>query len=841
MMPVKFKTFYPTSDWVTNNWIKFIKWSHMKSGATGPWNGIVVTKQFYSRYSTNSVDARAIKTAFDPETSRNNFKLKNFLRGNQIYEATRLFDQMPRKNTCSINMMISCYLKGGNISYAKELFDTMSDKTAVSWTILIGGYAQNNQPMEAFNLYLEMCREGMKPDHITFATLLSSCDETIARKDVDQVHAHIFHLGFGADLAVCNSLLDSYCKSQSLDLALWLFNDMVTTDTITYNTLIKGYAKEGCHKQAVKLFSEMQLCGFRPSDFTFAALLRACVGLDCTAIGQQVHGLVIKVSFVQDVFVCNALLDFYSKHDNTEDMRRLFYEMPELDGVSYNIVITSYVWNGQLKESFDLFNELLLSKFDRRNFPFATMLSVASNKQDLKMGKQIHAQAFVTTADSDIQVGNALVDMYAKCGSFNEANMIFTKLAIRSSVPWTAMMSAYVQQGLNDEALKLFNKMRKDNVSGDQATYASIVRASANLALLSLGKELHSCIIKDGFLSNVYCGSALVDMYAKCGSLKYAVLIFREMPEWNTISWNAMISAYAQNGDGKAALSSFDEMVESGLDPDRVSFLGVLTACSHSGLVDKALQYFNLMADEYKLSPTKEHYASLVDVLCRNGKFNEAEAFIAQMGVEPDEIMWSSILNSCRIHKNKELAKRAADELFKMDALRDAAAYVTMSNIYAEVGDWEHMAKVKKALRERGVRKVPAYSWVEINRKVHVFSSNDRTHPLNEEIRKKMDELVYLMEEEGYKPDVRCALHNVNDEVKAESLKYHSERLAIAFALISSPEGSPILVMKNLRACVDCHAAIKLISKIVRREITVRDSSRFHHFKDGACSCGDYW
>ncbi|KAL7148382.1 hypothetical protein ABFS83_06G174600 [Erythranthe nasuta] len=815
------------------------------SNALNRWNRtIAVTKRFYrtnSIHGSNLVDSRSVKTGFDVETSRYNFQLKNFLRQSQFSEARKLFDEMPRKNTCSVNMMISCYLKSDNLSHARELFDNMGDRTAVSWTILIGGYAKNNQPIEAFNLYVDMFRTGVKPDEITIATLLSSCDDKITRKDVCQVHAHIARLGFGSDLAVCNSLVYSYCKSQSLDLAVRLFEEMITRDTITFNTLITGFAKEGLNEPAINLFLEMQYHGFRPSDFTFAAILRACVGLDGTTLGQQVHGLVVKSNFVHDVFIGNALLDFYSKHDYIEDMRRFFDEMPELDGVSYNIVITSYAWNGQLKESLNLFRELRLSKFSRRNFPFATMLSISANTQDIEMGRQIHAQAIMTTADTEIQVGNSLVDMYAKCGRFDEANVIFKNLAGKTSVPWTALISGYVQRGLNDEALKLFNEMRRNNVCGDQATFASTLRASANLALLSLGKQFHSCIIGSGFLSNIFCGSALLDMYAKCGSLKDAVAIFRHMPERNSISWNAMISAYAQNGDAKSTLRAFEQMVQSGLQPDPVSFLGVLTACSHCGHVDEALQYFNTMTQTYKLAPRKEHYASLVDVLCRRGRFNEAESLMARMPVKPDEIMWSSILNSCRIHKNQEFAKKAADELFSLDVLRDAAAYVTMSNIYAEAGEWEHMAKVKKAMRERGVRKVPAYSWVEIARKVHIFSANDRSHPLNEEIRIKINNLSKQMEEKGYKPDLSCVLQNVDDVMKAESLKYHSERLAIAFALISTSEGSPVLVMKNLRACVDCHAAIKVISKIVRREITVRDSSRFHHFKDGVCSCGDYW
>ncbi|GFQ03331.1 putative pentatricopeptide repeat-containing protein at2g01510 [Phtheirospermum japonicum] len=783
------------------------------------------------KYGTNFVDARAFKTAFDPETSRLNFQLKDLLKRNQISDARQLFDQMPQRNTWSTNMMISCYLKLGDLSYARHLFDNMPDRTAVSWTTMIGGYANTNQPAEAFNLYVDMFRTEARPDFVTFATLLSGCDEMITERDVGQLHAQIARFGFDADLAVCNSLLDSYCKSKSLDLAFRLFNEMKARDTITFNTMITGCSKEGLVEGAVNLFSEMQNYGFRPSDFTFAAVLRACIRPNSTAtntLGQQVHGLIVKANFVRDVFVCNALLDFYSKHDYVENMSKFFDEMPELDGVSYNIIITSYAWNGKLDECLSLFKELRLTNFSRRNYPFATMLSLAAIAQGIEMGKQIHAQTTLTNADLEIQVANALIDMYAKCGKFPEANTLFKKLPCKNSVSWTAMISAHVQQGLNDEALDLFNEMRRDNIRGDQATFASTIKALSNLALISLGKQLHSCVISSGFVSNVFCSSALLDMYAKCGSLKDAVKVFDEMPERNTISWNAMISAYAQNGDGRATINSFAEMAGSGFKPDHVSFLGVLTACSHNGLVDEALNYFDTMTRVYDLVPRKEHYISLVDVLCRRGRFGEAEELMGRMPVEPDEIMWSSILNSCRIHKNREFAKKAAHELFSIGSLRDAAAYVTMSNIHAEAGEWDDMARVKKAMRERGVRKVPAYSWVEVERKVHVFSANDRSHPLYGEIRRKIDELARRMEEEGYRPD-------------AESLMYHSERLAIAFALVRTKEGLPIVVMKNLRACVDCHAAIKVISKIVGREITVRDSSRFHHFKDGVCSCGDYW
>lgn len=790
---------------------------------------------------TTTIDARIIKTGFDPDICRYNLQVEYLLKQGDFANARQLFDEMPNRNTVSSNMMISGYVKRGDLSTAREIFNDMVDRTAVTWTILIGGYSRKNMFCEAFKVFSDMHWCGTEPDHVTFASLLSGCNEPEAVRELIQVHSCVIKLGYDLCLIVCNSLVDSYCKMLRLDLACRVFREMPERDSVTFNSLITGHTKDGLNGEAVGLFLEMQNRGLKPSDFTLAGVLGAATGLDDLVFGQQIHSFGVKTGFVWDVFVGNALLDFYSKHDSLTEARRLFDEMPELDGISYNVLITGYAWIQRYEESLELFRELQLTRFDRRQFPFSTMLSVAANKLDLQLGLQIHCLAIVSSATSELVVGNSLVDMYAKCGRFEAAENIFRTLSHRSTVPWTALISAYVQKGFPEESLNLFNEMHRANVRPDPAAFASILKASSNLASLSLGKQLHSCVIRSGFMSNVYPGSALVDLYAKCGSIKDAVQIFQEMPERNTVSWNSLISAHAHNGAGEATLNSFQQMLKSGLQPDSVSFLSVLSACSHSGLIKEGLQHFKSMTQVYQLIPKKEHYTSMVDLLCRGGRFDEAENLMHKMPFEPDEIIWSSVLNSCRIHKNHDLAKKAAEHLFNMEELRDAAAYVSMSNIYAAAGQWDDVGKVKKAMKDRGIRKIPAYSWVEIKHKVHVFQASDRKHPQMNQILRKIDVLYQQMEKEGYKPDTGCALHDVEEEIKIESLKYHSERIAIAFALISTPEGSPILVMKNLRACTDCHAAIKVISKIVGREITVRDSSRFHHFSHGSCSCRDYW
>ncbi|GMH06885.1 hypothetical protein Nepgr_008725 [Nepenthes gracilis] len=790
--------------------------------------------------NSNVVDARIVKTGFDPDTCRRNFQMESLLKRGEITRARELFDEIPNRNIVSGNTLISGYVKIGDLCSARELFDSMTVRTNVTWTIMIGGYAKYDNPMEAFRLYSEMYGCGTEPDYVTFATLLSGFNDEEMLNQVIQIHTHVVKLGFESTLYVCNTLVDCYCKSRRLDLALGLFKEFPQRDSVTYNALITGFSNEGLNEEAVDLFRRMQIAGFEPSEFTFAAVLSAGIGLGDLSLGQQVHGFLIKTHFVWNVFVSNAMLDFYLKHDCIDHAKKLFCEMPELDGVSYNVIISGLAWEGKYDQSLDLFQELQYTTFNRAEFPFSTILSIASNTSDLEMGRQIHCQCIVMAAHLELQVGNALVDMYAKCGKFEEANVIFNGLVRKGTVPWTAMISALVQKGHYEEGVKIFSEMCRATVSPDQATFASILRASANLASLSLGKQLHSILVRSGFISNLFSGSALVDMYAKCGSLGDAIRAFEEMSNRNIVSWNALMSAYAQNGDGAGTIELFEAMVSLGLQPDSVSFLNVLTACSHCGLVEEGLQYFNYMTQLYHIEPRREHYASTVDVLCRSGRFDCAEKLMTQMPFEPDEIMLSSVLNSCRIHKNQELAEKIAGQLFNME-LRDAAPYVNMSNIYAVAGQWENVAKVKMAMRERGIKKVPAYSWVDIEHKMHVFSANDKSHPRWEDIMRKIQWLCRKMEEQGYKPDTSCALHNWDEDVKAESLKYHSERLAIAFALISTPEGSPILVMKNLRACSDCHAAIKVISKIVGRVITVRDSSRFHHFRDGYCSCRDYW
>uniref|UniRef100_A0ACD6A2K8 Uncharacterized protein n=1 Tax=Avena sativa TaxID=4498 RepID=A0ACD6A2K8_AVESA len=790
------------------------------------------------------VDARMVKTGFDPATYQLNLHLHSLISSGRLAQARALFDQMAphRSNAFSLNRMLSGYSRYGQLAEAHHLFLSSPPRLrdAVTWTVMMGALAAApGRAADAVSLFRDMIREGVALDRVTMSTVLN----VPAASSGTTALLHPFAIKLGllhSSVVVCNTLLDAYCKHGLLAAGRRVFQEMPHRDSVTYNAMMMGCSKEGLHGEALDLFADMRRASLSATQFTFSSMLTVATAVGDLRLGHQIHGLVTRASSAHNVFVNNSLLDFYSKCDCIGEMEKLFDGMLECDNVSYNVMITGYAWSQCADTVLRLFREMQALRFDRQALPYATLLSVAGSLPHIGIGKQIHAQLVLLGLSSEDLVGNALIDMYSKCGMLDAAKTSFVNKNDKTAVSWTAMITGHVQNGQQEKALQLFCDMRRVGLSPDRATFSSIIKASSSLAMIGLGRQLHSYLIRSGNMSSVFSGSALLDMYAKCGCLDEALRTFDEMPERNSISWNAVISAYSHYGQAKNAIRMFEGMLRYGFKPDSVTFLSVLSACSHNGLAEECMKYFELMENEYGISPWKEHYSSVIDTLGRVGRFDKVQKMLSEMPFGDDPIIWSSILHSCRIHGNQDLARVAAEKLFSMGPT-DATPYVILSNIYAKAGKWEDVARVKKTMRDRGLRKESGYSWVEFKHKIYSFSSNDQTNPMIAEIKDELKRLYKEMDKQGYKPDTSCALHQVDDDLKFESLKYHSERLAIAFALINTPPGTPIRVMKNLSACLDCHAAIKIMSKIVNRDIVVRDSSRFHHFKDGVCSCGDYW
>ncbi|KAH9310530.1 hypothetical protein KI387_025565 [Taxus chinensis] len=707
----------------------------------------------------------------------------------------------------------------------------------------------------------------------TYLQPLQTCISKKTLSEGNQIHSLISHgkFAFATSTFSQNNLIDMYVKCGSLVDARKVFDDMKERDGFSWNAMIAAYRRHGYPYEALTLFHQMQRTVIQPDQFTFASILPACAKIRALKQGMDIHQSIIERGLLSDVVVANALLDMYAKCGTIHKARELFDIMPEKNLVSWNAMISGYAQNGVLDEALRLLNNMgrpdviswsaVIAGYAQNGFfekaleafkqmqlagvkpnstTFASILPACAKMGTLEQAMDTHQCIIKGGFLSDVVVVSALVDMYAKCGSLCKACELFDKSSQRDVVSWTAMIAGYAQNGFVEKALETYKQMQSACVKPNSATFASILPACAKMGALEQGMNIHQSISESGLLSDVVVASALVDMYAKCGSIHKAQELFDNMPNRNVVSWNALIVGYAQNGFCEDALKLFELMKQSGTYPDHVSFACVLLACSYAGLVDEGCKYFNGMSDSYCIIPTIDHYVCMVDILSRAGYLGETLNFIIKMPIKPVVVVWTCLLGVCRPHKNIELGVFSATLLFELDP-KHAATYVLLSNIYAEVGRWSEVKMVRRLMEDRGIKKLPGCSWVETHKMVHVFCAGDRSHPQTQEIYAKLEKLSFEMMAAGYFPDSRLALNDVEKEEKELFLYHHSEKLAIAFGLLNTPPGTTIRVVKNLRVCTDCHAATKFISKLVARQIVVRDSNRFHHFKQGQCSCQDYW
>lgn len=631
--------------------------------------------------------------------------------------------------------------------------------------------------------------------------------------------------------------IDILCEQKRLKEAIRILYQVDKPSASTYSNLIQSCLQNRAFEEGKKVHEHIKLSGFIPGLFISNRLLDMYAKCDSLVNAQKLFDEMTE----RDLCSWNVLISGYAKIGLLEEARKLFDEIPERDNFSWTAMISGYVRHDRPNEALELFRMMKKSENSKSNkFTVSSALAAAAAIPCLRIGKEIHGHIMRTGLDSDEVVWSALSDMYGKCGSIEEARHIFDRMVDKDVVTWTAMMDRYFEGGRRKEGLDLFADLLRSGIRPNEFTFAGVLNACANHTLEDIGKKIHGYMTRIGFNPSSFAASALVHMYSKCGNMVNAEGVFKGMPYPDLVSWTSLISGYAQNGQPDEALQYFELLLKSGIQPDHVIFVGVLSACAHAGLVDKGLEYFHAINEEYGLTHTADHYACIIDLLARSGRFEEAENIINKLPMKPDKFLWASLLGGCRIHRNLKLAERAAEALFEIEP-ENPATYVTMANIYATAGMWNEVAKIRKTMDDRGVVKKPGLSWIEIKQKVHVFLVGDTSHPKSKEILKFLGKLSKKMKEEGFFPDTNFVLHDVEEEQKEQNLSYHSEKLAVAFGIISTPQGKPIKVFKNLRTCVDCHTAIKFISKIVNRKIIVRDSNRFHCFEDGHCSCRDYW
>ncbi|KAL6867437.1 hypothetical protein ACP4OV_015461 [Aristida adscensionis] len=523
--------------------------------------------------------------------------------------------------------------------------------------------------------------------------------------------------------------------------------------------------------------------------------------------------------------------------------RALFDRMPRRDHFSWSAIVSAHARHGQPRAALSLYRRMLWEPGNAgadNEFTASSALAAATAARCVRAGRELHCHVVRKGIDADAVIWSALADMYAKCGRVEDARSVFDRMPVRDVISWTAMVERYFDAGRGGEGFRLFVEMLRTGARPNEFTYAGVLRACAEFTSEKLGRQVHGRVAKTSTGDSCFTESALVHMYSKCGDMGSAIRVFEGMPKPDLVTWTAVISGYAQNGEAEQALHHFEMFLKSGIRPDHVTFVGVLSACAHAGLVDKGLQIFHLIKDEYGIDHTADHYACVIDLLSRSGQFERAQEMINKMAVKPNKFLWASLLGGCRIHKNVHLARWAAEALFEIEP-ENPATYVTLSNIYASAGLFDEVENVRRIMDSKGITKMPASSWIEVGRRVHVFLVGDKSHPQAKDIYALLNKLYVKMREEGYVADTGFVLHDVEEEQKEQDIGYHSERLAVAFGIIATPEGAPIKIFKNLRICGDCHTTIKFISQIMEREIIIRDSNRFHHFKNGNCSCRDYW
>lgn len=696
-------------------------------------------------------------------------------------------------NTFLCNRLIAFYAKCDDVTAAYQVFDKMPRKDAVSWNSVISSLVRSGYMQKALTVYDTMISEGFLPTHFTFPSIFSACGQLLDNERGRRCHGLAVKIGLDEDLVVGNALLCFYTKCESIKDALRVFWNMPDTSEVTFTTMMAGLAKTGWFLEARDMFKMMCMKGIRIDSVSLSSLLSVLGGRvsdECefyddpsdgflsNAPGEQIHGIAIKLGFERDLHLNNSLLDMYAKNGDMDSAELLFATLPEINTVSWNIMIAGYgqknqrdkaleylqgmrrcgfepnevtcinmlaacvksgdietgrrmfdrisaptvtSWNALLsayshnenhKEVIKIFKEMQFKFVQPDRTTLAVTLSSCAGMGLLDAGKQVHAAALKYAFHTNKYVASGLISMYAKCGKKEMAECIFYNIPEVDIVCWNSMIAGFSHNSLEKEAFLLFSQMRQNGILPSQFSYASILSACTKLYSPFQGRQVHALAAKVGYQNDVFVGSALINMYCNWGDVDEAIKFFNMMSAKSTVTWNEIIHGHAQNGRAREAVHLYKCMIESGEKPDSITFVSVLSACSHSGLVNLGLEIFNSMQRVHGLEPQLDHYTCVIDSLGRANRFLEAEMLIEKMPYKDDPIIWEVLLSSCRVHANVNLAKRAAKELFCLDP-QNSLPYVLLANIYNSLGRWDEAAAVRELMSSKQVLKYPGSSWIE--------------------------------------------------------------------------------------------------------------------------------
>ncbi|EXB57553.1 hypothetical protein L484_022659 [Morus notabilis] len=575
------------------------------------------------------------------------------------------------------------------------------------------------------------------PTHLN--NLLNNTIQTKNLKHASEIHAQLITNGYISLPFLFNNLLNSYAQCGHIRRSLLLFSAArgIPKNVVAWTTLVTRLYHSHEPFEALSLFSQMiSSAHVLPNHFTFSAALPACADTEIAVHGEQLHSLIWKLGFETHVFVCSALLDMYGKCGDVISARKVFDKMPERNRVSWNTMIVRLLRNGFYERAVEFFMEFSReSSVCPDQVSFSSVLSACANIGAVEFGRQVHGVILKHGLEMLVYVENSLMDMYLKCGLFDHALKLFRIMgdADRDIVTWNIMINGCVTNRNFENACNYFWAMRREGIRPDEASYSSVLGASACLAALDQGTMIHEQIIKSGFMRILCVANSLIKMYSRCGNLNDAYCVFEENEDRNVVCWTAMIAAYQQHGCANQVFESFRAMLGDGIKPNYITFVSVLSACSHAGLVEEGFEYFNSMTEMHGIIPGHEHYACMVDLLSRAGRLDEARRFIESMPIRPNSSSWGALLGACKDHNNLEMGRQVAEKLFCLEP-NNPGNYVQLCNMYTNNGRLKEADDVRRLMGLNRVRKEPGCSWIDIKNKTIVFTAHDKSHSRTDEI-----------------------------------------------------------------------------------------------------------
>ncbi|CAN4121638.1 unnamed protein product [Withania somnifera] len=651
------------------------------------------------------------------------------------------------------NHLLNMYGKCGSLYDARKVFDEMMERNLVTWTSIIAGYSQNGQEDEGLNLYFQMRRFGIIPDQFTFGSVIKACSNANQVELGKQLHGHVIKSEHGSHLIAQNALIAMYTKFSQVNEALTVFSRIKSKDLISWSSMIAGYLQLGYELEALSCFKEMLSQGiYKLNGFVFGSVFNVCRNLVQAEYGRQIHGLSVKFGLSFDAFSGCAVTDMYARCGWLCSARTAFYQIGNPDLVSWNAMIAGFAYGGDPDEAISLFSHMRTLSLAPDDVTVRSLLCAFVNPSALFLGKQVHCYVIKSGFNLDISVSNTLLSMYANCSCLPDAHKIFNEMKNKADlVSWNAILTAFLQQRDSGEVFSLFKMMLLSSNKPDHITLVNVLGASGKVASLEIGDQVCCYVMKNGLSEDIRVINALIDMYVKCGHMTNAKKLFDSMNNPDAVSWSSIIVGYAQFGYGEEALDLFQKMRYLAVKPNQVTFVGVLTACSHVGRVKEGWQLFRAMETEFGIVPTREHCCCVVDMLARAGCIEEAEAFINQMELYPDIVVWKTLLAACKTRNNLDVGKRAAEKILELDP-SNSTAHVLLCNIFASTGNWKDAALLRGQMRQKGVKKVPGQSWIEVKDRIHVFLAEDCMHPERDTIYSMLHELWLQMLEDDYFP-----------------------------------------------------------------------------------------